>query len=188
MIVFLHATLVLGPATKQATASITSQVFKYGKVTAALLPPYILEDLASSESHLSIARSLEFIGYGGAPLPSAIAEKFAPYTILMSVMGSTEVGLYFANVLPQTNPHHTSTSPAMSEPWAYHSFHTPMNLKFSHRTENPYEATLSEMTLIPVGNKSSSYTLSVKNLLQKIYSQNILVFGNMRVGWMIGLF
>lgn len=127
--VFEHTIMVVGPASLPATAELVSQIFRYGAVVAAMLPPSLLEDLCASPSSLALIRSqLKQVYFCGAPLPKAVGALISPYVTLMPAIGSTEAGGYIVKVrTDDTNP---------NEDWSYYSFHPSMGYVFEPRTKS----------------------------------------------------
>jgi acyl-CoA synthetase (AMP-forming)/AMP-acid ligase II len=128
MPVLLGTTIVLGPSQKPLTAAIVDQILRYGNVTVALFPPFILEDLAKSRASFELLKKLKYIQYIGAPLHEAIGNKVAKYTRLSSVFGSTEAGPWFA--------YHELDDP---NSWGYHKFCPSLGLEFEPRTNDMFE-------------------------------------------------
>jgi acyl-CoA synthetase (AMP-forming)/AMP-acid ligase II len=128
MTVLLGTIMVLGPADQPATAKIADQVLRYGNVTAAVLPPYLLEDLCRNPTTLKHVQRLKYIHYAGAPLSQDAGDAISRHTKLVSAMGSTEAGPYFVNI-------HDEIETA----WNYHSFCPSIGLEMEYRTKDLYE-------------------------------------------------
>ena len=128
MAVLLGTIVVLGPADKPAHAAIADQILQHGNVTAAVLPPYLLEDLCRDPNMLERVRKLKYVHYAGAPLSQRAGNAISQHVKLVSAMGSTEAGPYFVRIHDE-----------MGSAWNYHSFCPSIGLEFEHRTKDLYE-------------------------------------------------
>ena len=127
MTVLLDSVVVMGPAHQPATAAIVDQVTTLGDVTSVILPPSILDDLCHEPSMLEHLRNLKYVHYAGAPLNKDTGDKISQHVKLLSALGSTEAGPYFASV-------HDGSD------WNYHKFCPSIGLDFEYRTNDMYEA------------------------------------------------
>jgi len=128
MPVLLGTIFVLGPTRKPPAAALVDQILRYGKVTIAMLPPFILEDLVKNPEFFERLLKLKYIHYAGAPLRSPVGDKISQHIKLLSALGSTETGPWF--VIDET--HDAST-------WSYHKFCPSLGLTFEPKSNNMYE-------------------------------------------------
>ena len=106
---------------------IVDQVITLGDVTGVILPPSILEDLCREPSMLEHLRNLKYVHYAGASLNKDTGDKISQHVKLLSALGSTEAGPYYASVHDDTD-------------WNYYKFCPSIGLDFEYGTNDMYEA------------------------------------------------
>lgn len=122
---FLNQVVVVG-GSGPATGVATSQIIEFGNLRGVLLPPSLIEDTIKDPHGFEQMKKLEYVYFGGSPLPRSTAEKLLPYTKVKPGIGTTEAGAYFLNVVDD-------------EDWEWYSFRPAMGIKLEHRSGNLYE-------------------------------------------------
>ena len=84
---------VLPPSGLPLNASIADQIHTTGNVQGSALPPSLLVDLVKESSFQKNLWPLQYVIYAGGPLPKEIGEEICSKTKLITLTGSTEVGL-----------------------------------------------------------------------------------------------
>ena len=121
-------TYVHPPADVATSTSVVKDVTDHFKLGWAVLPPSLLEDMAQLDSTLEIVDKIPKMSFAGGPLAEGAGAILANHTFLISVMGSTESGVY---------PH---AAPEFSEDFAWLRI-KPDNpeIEFHDRGEGQYE-------------------------------------------------
>lgn len=89
--IFHGASFVLSPE-KPMTVDLLANTLDETRPQAALLPPSIIEDLASTERGLAMLKRFEVIFFGGAPLSKDVGDKLCKDITLQAILGSSEAG------------------------------------------------------------------------------------------------
>ncbi|KAJ5999789.1 NRPS-like enzyme [Penicillium waksmanii] len=128
-------TFVVPISASLPTATSFLEAAKHTDLKSAVLPPFILNDLAHSEEMLEFcSQHLELILYGGGDLPQPIGEKIAKKIRLANMYGASEFGI--VNVLfSHSNRDHTTD-------WKYISPHPNLGGEFRHVMDDKYELVL----------------------------------------------
>lgn len=128
-------TLVLPISGSPPTAASFVEAAKVTAVKSALLPPFILNELAHNEALLDFCgENLDFLMYGGGDLPQPIGDTITKRIKLANVYGASELGILSALFS------HTNRDP--SKDWKYVSLHPEMGGEFRHVMEDKYELVL----------------------------------------------
>lgn len=85
---------------------ITSTIVEL-KPRAAILPPSLIENICSTKAGMDCLALLDYLFFGGAPLSFEVGEAIRTRVRLISVIGSTEMGMIL------------SMAPEKGEDWAY---------------------------------------------------------------------
>ncbi|KAI1213865.1 uncharacterized protein F4807DRAFT_203056 [Annulohypoxylon truncatum] len=109
--IFTGFTVVLGPFPPSVDA--INGVHVHGNVQQSCLVPTMLADLAKNPEYLENLGKLELIGYGGGPCPKAVADLISTKTRLITSFGSTECGLFPAQVCDPEDSAYISISPVL---------------------------------------------------------------------------
>lgn len=128
MPVLLGTVFIFGPSEKPWTATIIAEALHYGRATAAMLPPFIIEELAKKPNAFEQFEKLKYVHYAGSALKEEIGNDLSKRVKLMSALGSTESGPWFA--------YDNTDDPSL---WNYHQFCPSLGLEFEHRLDDMYE-------------------------------------------------
>ncbi|KAL9094401.1 MAG: hypothetical protein Q9165_003251 [Trypethelium subeluteriae] len=120
------------------TAAEANTALLHGKVDAAFLPPVTLVEMARQPEYLESVRRLEFLTFGGAPLPRDVGNKLKDHVHLFVSFGATETGYYALEVTE-------------NEDWEYVSFSSFMGYEL-----RPYSRDLYKFFLVRQDNLRES--------------------------------
>ena len=125
--VYYDMTTVITPAVP-LTAEVADGVHKYGNAQACCLPPSILVDISKNHDYLHSIKDMEFVMYGGGPLPKSAGDIIQRVTErrIFSLLGTTETML-----LPLEY--------SDKEDWDYHRFSDVLGAEFRHWWGDYYE-------------------------------------------------
>ncbi|PLB54119.1 NRPS-like enzyme [Aspergillus steynii IBT 23096] len=93
----------------------------------ALLPPSLLDDMSQSQEALECLGTLDSVYFAGAPLSRETGDKISKHTQLISVIGSTEMGLILSLV------------PEKQEDWDHFEWCPEYGVDMQHVGEGLYE-------------------------------------------------
>jgi len=124
--------LIRAPSSKPPSADLVIQVIEAARPWSSILPPSILEEVASTQQGMQALGKLKVLFTGGAPLSAAIGDRVCKVTRLMTVMGSTE-GLLI-----------NSLAPASPEDWNYFRW-----ASITGAVMEPAEDDTSELVITP---------------------------------------
>lgn len=128
-------TFVVPISASLPTATSFIEAVKHTDLKSAVLPPFILNDLAHNEEMLEFcSQHLELLLYGGGDLPQPIGEKIAKSIRLANMYGASEVGI--VNVLFSLSNRDHKTD------WKYLSPHPSLGGEFRHVMDDKYELVL----------------------------------------------
>ncbi|OJD25562.1 hypothetical protein ACJ73_03066 [Blastomyces percursus] len=122
----LHTTVVVGPPIPPTPKPVID-IIHYGKVAGVLLNPALIDALCLSSDGLQALRALKYVHYVGASLSAKSGNMIAPYTNLVTCIGSTEAGGYY-NILHNNK-----------DLWEYVSFQRDIGSEFHHRMDGIHE-------------------------------------------------
>ncbi|KAE8375247.1 hypothetical protein BDV26DRAFT_299832 [Aspergillus bertholletiae] len=97
------------------------------KPNTALLAPAILDDISQIQTGLDCLSTLNTVIYAGAPLATEIGNRILPYTKLMTLIGSSEMGII------------SSLVPEGEDNWGYFEWHPAYGVEMQHRGDELYE-------------------------------------------------
>jgi hypothetical protein len=125
--VYYGMTTVVTPAVP-LTAEVADGVHRYGNAQACCLPPSILVDISKNPEYLQNLKGMEFVMYGGGPLPKPTGDliQHVTETRIFSLLGTTETML-----LPLEY--------SDKEDWDYHHFSAVLGAEFRHWWKDYYE-------------------------------------------------
>ncbi|OAL49441.1 acetyl-CoA synthetase-like protein [Pyrenochaeta sp. DS3sAY3a] len=90
---FLNTSTILLPINiTDLTPDIFKKVLQMNKVDGIKCPPHTIHNLYKDPETRALLKSLEFVGYLGAPLDRAIGDDLCQYTRLTPLIGATENG------------------------------------------------------------------------------------------------
>ncbi|KAK4498360.1 hypothetical protein PRZ48_011018 [Zasmidium cellare] len=89
-----RAPIVILPPEKPPTPELIIKVIQQARPWSAIFPPSVLEQIAESPGGMESLRMLEYVFFGGGPLATGIGDKLIENTTLLSLIGSTEAGLF----------------------------------------------------------------------------------------------
>lgn len=104
---------VLPPSGVPLSASIADQIHSAGNVQGSALPPSILVDLVKERLFQKNLWPLQYIIYAGGPLPKETGDVICSKTNLVTLTGSTEVGLPAIEIGNHVDWDYLSYSPFM---------------------------------------------------------------------------
>lgn len=123
--VFLNMILVAGPPTYTKAEEVL-QILRHGKVSGAVLPPSLIEEVGRCSEGMDCLRQLRYLYFVGAPLPASTAEHLVGHCKLQPGMGSTEAGAYFISI-------------RNDDDWEYYEFRPSMGVEFEQKTPELFE-------------------------------------------------
>ncbi|KAL4938764.1 hypothetical protein BDV06DRAFT_231536 [Aspergillus oleicola] len=85
---------------KPLSVELLADTVKKTKATAAMLPPSILEDMSHTKAGVQTLKSLDYVYYAGAPLATDTGNYLSNYTKIITVLGSSEMGI-ICSFVPQ---------------------------------------------------------------------------------------
>jgi nucleoside-diphosphate-sugar epimerase len=102
-----HGTPFAIPPLKPLSGELIINTIKTLKPRAATLPPSLIENICSTKMGMDCLNRLDYLFFGGAPLAFDIGEALRERVRLISLIGSTEMGVIL------------SMAPEESADWAY---------------------------------------------------------------------
>jgi acyl-coenzyme A synthetase/AMP-(fatty) acid ligase len=127
--VYLNTIIILGPSGIRPDKNTVLEILRNAPVSAASVPPSLLEELLVDPDHRKELQRLEKIVYGGSPLSAwathIISTEFD--STVNSALGSTEGGLWLTAPAPSPSDH------------GYFLFHPFMSASFQHTSADLYE-------------------------------------------------
>lgn len=111
--IYCGVTCVLPPSGVPLSASIADQIHGAGNVQGSALPPSILVDLVKERLFQKNLWPLQYIIYAGGPLPKETGDVISSKTNLVTLTGSTEVGLPAIEIGERGDWDYLSYSPFM---------------------------------------------------------------------------
>lgn len=95
--------------------------------TITLLAPAILEDISQTQAGLDCLETLNAVIYAGAPLAADIGNRILPYTNVVTLLGSSEMGI-ISSLVPEGEGN-----------WGYFEWNPVYGVEMQHRGEELYE-------------------------------------------------
>ncbi|GMG10790.1 unnamed protein product [Aspergillus oryzae] len=95
--------------------------------TITLLAPAILEDISQTQAGLDCLGTLNAVIYAGAPLAADIGNRIVPYTKVVTLLGSSEMGI-ISSLVPEGDGN-----------WGYFEWNPAYGVEMQHRGEGLYE-------------------------------------------------
>ncbi|KAM5346106.1 hypothetical protein ACJ41O_009111 [Fusarium nematophilum] len=117
---------VLPPPNKPVTTELAEKIINSGMVTAAFLPPTLVDGIAQVPTLMESLRHLRYLIYAGAHLSDEIGGLLRSKTRLINLYGQTETGVL----------HQLSVDEQDS---AYLHFGPLSNIEFRHHSDDLYE-------------------------------------------------
>ena len=111
--IYCEVICVLPPSGVPLSASIVDQIHTTGNVQGSALPPSILVDLVKEPSFQKNLWPLQYVIYAGGPLPKETGDVICSKTKLVTLTGSTEVGLPAIEIGDRGDWDYLSYSPFM---------------------------------------------------------------------------
>ncbi|KAL1969482.1 hypothetical protein VTN77DRAFT_8920 [Rasamsonia byssochlamydoides] len=115
------------PPDKPLSPDLIADVMDATKPTAAVFPPSVLEEMSHSERALNGLSRLNQVYFGGAPLSPETGDKLCKVTRLLTVIGTSEVGLI------------STMQPLTPEDWRYYEWNPYYGVDMQFVGENMYE-------------------------------------------------
>ena len=111
--IYCRVICVLPPSGMPLSASIVDQIHTVGNVQGSALPPSILVDLVKEPSFQKNLWALQYVIYAGGPLPEETGNMICSKVKLVTLTGSTEVGLPAIEIGDRGDWDYLSYSPFM---------------------------------------------------------------------------
>ena len=108
------------------TAEVADGVHQYGNVVGSMLPPSVLADICNNPLQLANLERLDFVAFGGGPLPRQVGTAITSKTKAYNIIGATETSSLPTQNLDQADCEYLSFSPFMGG-------------EFRHYNEDLYE-------------------------------------------------
>lgn len=89
-----RASIAILPPEKPPTADLIIKSIQQIQPRSGIFPPSILEQITEAPGGLNAIQTMEYVFFGGGPLATGVGEKLIDYTNLLTVIGSTEAGLF----------------------------------------------------------------------------------------------
>lgn len=80
----------MGPPQRAPDAELLKEVAQQQDLRAIMAVPAILEQLLHDPKSTDLLKGLEFVGYGGSPLPGPVGDRVSSIVRLRNFIGSTE--------------------------------------------------------------------------------------------------
>ncbi|KAL4966026.1 putative NRPS-like enzyme [Aspergillus stella-maris] len=112
---------------KPLSVDLLADTIKQTHATAAMLPPSILEDMSQSEIGIETLKSLDCVYFAGAPLAVETGNHLSKYTKIITVLGSSEMGI-ICSFVPQGEGN-----------WMYFEWNPAYGVKMEDAGEGAYE-------------------------------------------------
>lgn len=111
--IYCEVVCVLPPPGVPLSASIVDEIHAAANVQGSALPPSILVDLVNEPSFQKNLWPLQYVIYAGGPLPKETGDEICSKTKLVTLTGSTEVGLPAIEIGDRGDWDYLSYSPFM---------------------------------------------------------------------------
>ncbi|KAL5355581.1 hypothetical protein BJX96DRAFT_184183 [Aspergillus floccosus] len=112
---------------KPISVEVLADTIRRTKPTAAVLPPSILEDMSQTEAGIEALKTLNYVYFDGAPLARETGNQLSKYTKIITVIGSSEMGV-IGSVVPEGEGN-----------WSYFEWNDAYGVKMEHVGEGLYE-------------------------------------------------
>ncbi|PWY86755.1 NRPS-like enzyme [Aspergillus heteromorphus CBS 117.55] len=122
-----HATPFVICPDKPLSVDLIVSILNATHPTAAFFPPSILEDISHSPDACAALRSLQQVYFAGAPLSPEVGDQLSQYTKIITVMGSSEMGLI------------SSFVPQGERVWGYFEWNPAYGVDMQHVSDDLYE-------------------------------------------------
>ncbi|KAF2725926.1 acetyl-CoA synthetase-like protein [Polychaeton citri CBS 116435] len=116
--IFQGTQIVLGPSDAPPSLSTVESILDMDIVSAGLIPPSLLVEVASEPTVLRKLSRWDSVGFGGGPLPEEAGKAIWKHTKILPLLGSTET-FNIPELLPQSE-----------DELAYHYYHPSLGIKF----------------------------------------------------------
>ncbi len=124
--VFCEMVPVLPPSNVPLTGEIANLCHLNGNVQGTILPASVLTEMIRTPEYLENLRDLNFVAFGGAPLPKEIGDVVKTVSWPVNWLGATEMCV-------------TPLEKMEAADWEYMKFSPYMGAEFRHHSENLYE-------------------------------------------------
>ena len=125
--VYFQSVPVFIPSKGPLTIEAVDETLRYGNVSIAVLSPAILEAMVRRPETFKTLQTLDWIGFGGAPLDKVTGDTLSKHTKMQTIYGSTE--MTFALMCELAEP----------EDYAYFRFHKLAGFEFESRDDGLFE-------------------------------------------------
>ncbi|KAL9065871.1 MAG: hypothetical protein Q9161_007924 [Pseudevernia consocians] len=122
--IYSNTILVLLPS--PVSAELVNEAHSHARIDASFLAPSTLADIIWNPEYFDNLKHLQYLAFGGSPLPQEIGNKVKDLVHLFVSFGTTECGLY---ALEETEP----------DDWQYASFSPIMGCELRAFSERLYE-------------------------------------------------
>lgn len=124
--VFCDMVTVLPPSKTPLTAEIANLCHVNGNVQGTILPASVLTEMVRNPEYLENLRDLNFVAFGGAPLPKEIGDIVKTVSWPVNWLGATEMCF-------------TPLEKMEAADWEYMKFSSYMGADFRHHSDDLYE-------------------------------------------------
>lgn len=109
--IYAEMTVVL-PPNVPLTTDMCDAVHTHGSLNGTCLPPSVLVDIVHNQEYMERLQNLDFVSYGGGPLPKEVGDKIAiSGKPLLNFFGASETNLLPAEVLDPADWEYFKFSP-----------------------------------------------------------------------------
>lgn len=121
------------PPDKPLSLDLITDVMDATNPTAAMFPPSLLEDMSQSDRAVNAISCLKQLHVGGAPLAPEIGDRISKVTKLVTMIGSSECGLF------------PTMQPLTSEDWKYYEWNPHSGINLQPIGGDMYELVISKL-------------------------------------------
>ncbi|KAB8258604.1 hypothetical protein BDV32DRAFT_68400 [Aspergillus pseudonomiae] len=122
-----HNTPFVNLPDKPVSVDLVLDTIRATNPTITLLAPAILEDISQTQAGLNCLGTLNAVIYAGAPLAADIGNRIVPYTKVVTLIGSSEMGI-ISSLVPEGEGN-----------WGYFEWNPAYGVDMQHRGEELYE-------------------------------------------------
>ncbi|GFN14080.1 putative NRPS-like enzyme [Aspergillus tubingensis] len=123
---FHHIPFVILPE-KPLSADLITSAITATKPAAAMLPPSLLEDMSHVPAARTALSTLEYVYFAGAPLAPEVGDDLSQLTKMITVIGSSEMGI-ISSLVPQGK-----------NVWGYFDWNPAYGVDMQHVSDDMYE-------------------------------------------------
>ncbi|KAB8226591.1 hypothetical protein BDV33DRAFT_197585 [Aspergillus novoparasiticus] len=122
-----HNTPFVNLPDKPVSVDLVLDTIRATNPTITMLAPAVLEDISQTQAGLDCLGTLNAVIYAGAPLAADIGNRIVPYTKVVTLLGSSEMGI-ISSLVPEGDGN-----------WGYFEWNPAYGVEMQHRGEGLYE-------------------------------------------------